>query len=126
MIISDTVGPLHKGISHIMRMTLLAPKFGYLDLARKSILFLSPPTGGEGLIGVTTTLAIPASSATVPLTNWLLRGRGISRYPFLIRGVMRVEGHPSHRRTNGTACGWTAPCQSILSWVILMGAVHQG
>ena len=67
MIISDTAGPLPKGIGHIMRMTLLAPKFGYLDLAREPILFLAPPSGGESLIGVTTTLVTSISSATMPL-----------------------------------------------------------
>ena len=124
MVISDAVGPLPKGISHIMRMTLLAPKFGYLDLTRKSILFLSPPSRGESLIGVTTTLATSTSSATMPLMNQLLRGRGISGYPFLIRGVTRVEGCPSHRRTNGKACGRTAPCQSIPSRVISGYVIH--
>ena len=55
MIISDTMSPLLKGIGHIMRMTLLAPKFADLDLTRESILLLLPPSGGESLIGVTTT-----------------------------------------------------------------------
>ena len=126
MIISDTMGPLPEGISHITRVTLLAPKFGYLDLTRKSILFLLPPSRGESLIGVTTTLVTLISSATTPLTNRLLRGRGISGYPFLIRGVARVDGCPSPRRTNGKACGWTAPCQSILSRVVSMYIIHQG
>ena len=57
--ISDTTGPLPKGISHIMSMTLLAPKFRYLDLTRKSILFLLPPSRGESFIRVNTT---PATS----------------------------------------------------------------
>ena len=96
MIISDTMGPLPKGVSHIVRVTLLAPKFGYLDLTRKSILFLLPPSRGETLIGVTTTLVLSISSVTMPLTKRLLRGRVISGYPFLIRGVARVDGHPSH------------------------------
>ena len=126
MIISDTVGPLPKDISHIVRMTLLAPKFGYLDLTRKSILFLLPPSGGESLIRVATTPVTSISSATMPLMKRLLRGRGISGYPFLIRGVVRVDGCPSHRRTNGKACGRTAPCQSIPSWVVSMYVVHQG
>ena len=97
MIISDTMGPLSKGIGYIMKMTLLAPKFGDLDLTRESILFLSPPSRGESLIRVTTTLVTSISSATAPLIKQLLRGRGISGYPFLIRGVTVVDGCPSHR-----------------------------
>ena len=58
------MGPLPKGISHIMRIALLAPRFRDLDLAREPILFLSPPSGGESLIGVTTTLVTSISSAT--------------------------------------------------------------
>ena len=86
------MGPLPKGISNIMRVTLLAPKFRYLDLTRKSILFLLPPSRGESLIRVTTTLVTSVSSATTPLMEQLLRGRDISGYPFLIRGVVRVDG----------------------------------
>ena len=96
MIISDTVGPLPKGIDDIMRMTLLAPKFRDLDLTRESILFLSPPSGGESLIRVTATPVTMVSSATMPLTKQLSRGRGISGYPFLIRGVAMIDGCPSH------------------------------
>ena len=66
MIVGDTAGPLPKGICHIMRMTLLAPKFGDLDLTRKSILFLMPPPRGVSSIGVTTTLATSTSSAPMP------------------------------------------------------------
>ena len=66
MIVGDTVGPLPEGIGHIMRMTLLAPKFRNLDLTRKSILFLTPPPRGASSIGVTTTLATLTSSAPTP------------------------------------------------------------
>ena len=66
--------PLPKGISHIVRMTLFAPKFQDLDLTREPILFLSPPSGDESLIGVTTTPVTSISSATMPLTKQLLRG----------------------------------------------------
>ena len=93
-----------------MRMALLAPKFSDLDLAREPILFLLPPSGGESLIGVTTTLVTLISSATPPLMKQLLRGGGISGYPFLISGVMVVGGCPSHRKTSSTAPGRTAPC----------------
>ena len=120
------MGPLPEGVSHIMRVSLLAPKFGYLDLTRKSILFLLPPSGGESLIRVITTLVTSISPAPTPLMKGLLRGIGISGCPFPIRGVVRNDGCPSHRSTNGKACGGTAPCQSILSQVILMYAVHQG
>ena len=126
MIISDTTGPLPKGISHMMRMTLLAPKFGDLDLTRESILFLLPPSGGESLIGVTTTLVTSISSATMPLMKRLLRGGGISGYAFLIRSVMVVGGCPSHRQTSSTALGRTAPCQSIPRRVVLGYVIHQG
>ena len=40
-VISDTMGPLPKGIGHIMRMTLLASKFGYLDLTRNPSFFFA-------------------------------------------------------------------------------------
>ena len=126
MVISDTTGPLPKGIGHIMRMTLLAPKIRDLDLTREPILFLSPPSRGESLVGVTTTPVTSTSPAILPLTKWLLRGSGISRCPFLIRGVMVVGGCPSHRQTWSTALGGTVPCQSIPSWVISGCVIHQG
>ena len=66
MIVGDTAGLLPKDVSHIMRMTLLTPKFGNLDLTRKSILFLMPPPGGASSIGVTTTPATLTSSAPTP------------------------------------------------------------
>ena len=92
MIICDTAGPLPEGIGHIMRMTLLAPKFGYLDLARKSILFLSSPLEAGSPIGVTTTPATSIPSATTPLMGRLHRVGGIGRYSIIIRGVAMVEG----------------------------------
>ena len=90
------MGPLPKGINHIMRMTLLAPKFGYLDLTRKSILFLSPPSRGASLIGVTTTLVTLTSSAPTPPAKELVRDGGISGHPVIIRRVVVAEGCPSH------------------------------
>ena len=78
MVISDTMGPLPKGVGHIMRMALLASKVRDLDLAREPILFLLPPSRGESLIGVTTTPVTSISSATPPLTKRLLRGGSIS------------------------------------------------
>ena len=120
------MGPLPKGIGHIMSMVLLAHKFRDLDLAREPILCLSPPSRGESLIGVTTTLVTSISSATTPLTKGLLRGGGISGYPFLIRSEMVAGGCPPHRQTSSTAPGRTAPCQSILSRVISGYVIHQG
>ena len=120
------MGPLPKGIGHIMRMALLAPKFRDLDLTRKPILFLSPSSGGESLIGVTTTPVTSIPSATMPLMKGLPRDSGISGYPFFIRGVTVVGGHPPHRQTSSTALVRTAPCQSILSRVISGYVIHQG
>ena len=120
------MGPLPKGVGNIVRMALLAPKFRDLDLAREPILFLLPPSGGESLIRVTTTLVTSISSAPMPLTKGLPRDSGISGYPFLIRGVMVVGGCPSHRQTSSTTLGRTAPCQSILGRVISGYVIHQG
>ena len=97
MIISDATGPLPKGVSHIMMMTFLAPKFGNLDLTREFILFPLPPSGGESLIGVTTTPVTLISSATMPLMKRLPRDSGISGYPFLIKSVVVVDRYSSHR-----------------------------
>ena len=91
-VVSDTAGPLPKGVGHIMRMTLLAPKFGDLDLTRKSILFLSPPSRGASLVRVTTTLVTSTSSAPVPPVKGLIRDGGISGYPVIIRRVAMDEG----------------------------------
>ena len=96
MVVSDTAGPLPKGIDHIMRMSLLAPKFGNLELARESILFLSPPSRGASLIRVTATPVTSTSSAPTPPTKGLIRDGGISRYPVIIRRVAVGEGCPSH------------------------------
>ena len=95
MVVSDTAGPLPKGISHIMRMSFLATKFRDLDLTRKSILFLSPPSRGVGIIGVTTILVTSTPSASMPFAKGLVRDRGISGYPLIIRGVVVAKGHPS-------------------------------
>ena len=120
------MGPLPKGIHHIMRMALLALKFRDLDLTREPILFLSPPSRGESLIGVTTTPVTLISSAPTPLMRGLPRDSGIIGYPFLIRGVTVVGGCPLHRQTSSTTLGRTAPCQSIPSRVISGYVIHQG
>ena len=109
MVISDTMGPLPKGIGHIMRMTLLTSEFRDFDLTRKSILFLSSPSRVERLIRVTTTPVTSASLATPSLTRRLLRGGGISGHPFLIGGVMVIGGGLSNRQTSSTAPRRTAP-----------------
>ena len=72
MVVGDTVGPLPKGVSHIMRMSFFATKFGDLDFTRKSILFLLPPSGCAGIIGVTTTLVTSTPSTSVPLVKGLV------------------------------------------------------
>ena len=97
MIVGATVSPLPKGIGHIMGMTFLAPKFGDLDLAGKSILFLLSPSGGASFIGVTTTLATSTSSAPMPPVKGFIRDGCISGYPIIIGGMAVAEGHPSHR-----------------------------
>ena len=97
MVVGYTVGPLPKGVGHIMRISFLATKFGDLDLTRKSILFLSPPSGGAGIIRVTTTLVTLTPSTSMPLAKGLVRDRGISGHPIIIQGVMMAEGRPSHR-----------------------------
>ena len=91
------MGPLPKGIGHIMRMSFLATKFRDLDLTRKSILFLLPPSGGAGIIGVTTILVTSTPSTFAPLAKGLVWDGGISGYPIIIRGVMVAEGRPSRR-----------------------------
>ena len=118
------MGPLPKGVGHIVRMALLASEFRDLDLTREPILFLLPPSGGESLIGVTTTPVTSIPSAPMPLMKGLPRDSGISGYPFLIRGVMVVGGCPSHRQTSSTAPGRTAPCQSVPSRVISGYVIH--
>ena len=97
MVVSDTVGPLPKGVGHIMRMSFLATKFGDLDLTRKSILFLLPPSGGVGIIRVTTTLLISTSFTSTPPAKRFVLDRSIGGHPIIIRRVMMAEGHPSHR-----------------------------
>ena len=84
MVVGDTMGPLPKGIGHIMRMTLLTTEFRDLDLTRKSILLLSPPSGGACFIGVTTTLVTSTSSAPTPHAKGLVRDGGISGHPVII------------------------------------------
>ena len=96
-----------------MRMTLFAPKFGDLDLARKPILFLSPPSGGASLIGVTTTLVTLTSSAPKPPAKGLIRDGGISGYPIIIRGVAVAEGCPSHWGASRKARSRTAPANPL-------------
>ena len=49
-----------------MSMAFLASEFGYLDLTRKSILFLMPSPRGVGAIGVTATPAAVAPSTPTP------------------------------------------------------------
>ena len=102
--------PLPKGISHIMRMTLLTSEFGDLDLTRKPILFLLPPSGGASFIRVTTTPITLTFSAPMPPVGGPIRDRGISGHPILIGGVMVIGGGLSNRQTSSTAPRRTASC----------------
>ena len=79
VVVSDTAGPLPKGISHIIRMSLLTTEFGNLDFTRKSILLLSSPSGGARIIGVAATLALLTPSTSMPLTRRPVTMRGITR-----------------------------------------------
>ena len=72
MIIRDATSPLAEGAGHIMSMALLASEFGYLDLTRKSILFLSPSPGGASAIGVTAAPAAVAPSTPTPPAGGLI------------------------------------------------------
>ena len=65
-IVCDAASPLLEGAGHIMSMALLASEFGYLDLTRKSILFLTPSPRGVSAFGVTTALAAAAPSTPMP------------------------------------------------------------
>ena len=126
MVVSDTTGPLPKGISHVMRMTLLTSKFRDLDLTRKSILLLLPPSRGASFIGVTTTLVTSTSSAPTPPARGPVRDGGISGHSIIIRGVVVVGGGLSNGQTSSTALRRTAPRGSIPSRVISGCIIHQG
>ena len=110
MVVSDTTGPLPKGIGHIVRMTLLTSEFRDLDLTRKSILFLLPSSGGASFIGVATTPVTLTSSAPMPPARGPVRDGGISGHPILIGGVMVIGGGLSNRQAPCTHPRRTAPC----------------
>ena len=84
MVVCDTADPLPEGVGHVMRMSFLATKFGDLDLTRKSILLLSPPSGGAGIIGVITTLVISTPSTFTPPAKGPVLVRGITGHPINI------------------------------------------
>ena len=112
------MGPLPEGVSHIMRVSLLAPKFRYLDLTRKSILFLLPPSGGVSHwshchYGYFDSLCHPASCKVTS------RRQCYPRTCFPHQRHNECWGCPSPRQASSTATGRTAPYQSILS-------IHQG
>ena len=83
-VISDTAGPLPKGVGHVMRMSFLATKFGDLDLTRKSILLPLPPSRGAGIIGVTTTSVTSTPSTSMPPARGSVLVRGITGHPIII------------------------------------------
>ena len=131
MIVGDTVGPLPKGIGHIMRMSFLATKFGDLDLTRKSILFLLPPSRGVGIIKVTTTPVTLASSTSTPPAKGLVWDRGIGGHPIIIRGVMMAKGRPSPSWASHKTQSRTTPCPSTPGRVsskpiVLSGGLRSG
>ena len=78
-VVSDTAGPLPKGISHIIRMSLLTTEFRNLDFTRKSILLLSSPSEGAHIIGVAAISALSTPSTSTPLTRRPVAMRGITR-----------------------------------------------
>ena len=103
------MGPLPKGISHIMRMTLLTTEFRDLDLTRKSILFLLPPSGGVSFIGVTTAPVTLTSSAPMPPVRGPVRDGGIGGHPIIIGGLVVVRGGLSNGQTSSTTPSRTTP-----------------
>ena len=90
MVVGDTMGPLPKGVGHIMQMTLLTAEFGYLDLTRKSILFLLPSSREVSFIRVTTTLATSTSLTPMPPARGPFRDGGISGHLIITGGVVVV------------------------------------
>ena len=126
MVVSDTTGPLPKAISHIMRMTLLTTEFRNLDLTRKSILLLLPPSGGMSIIKVTTTPVTSTSPAPTPPARGPVRDGGISGHPVIIRSVVVAGGGLSNGQTTSTAPRRTAPCWSTPRRVISGCIIHQG
>ena len=84
VVVSDTVGPLPKGICHIIRMSLLTTKFGNLDFTRKSILLLLSPSGGARIIGVAATSALSTPSTSTPPMRRPVMMRGITRCSLIL------------------------------------------
>ena len=72
-----------------MSMALLASEFGYLDLTRKSILFLMPSPRGVSAIRVTAAAAAVAPSTPMPPVGGVyLRWR----YRWIPRHHQRIGG----------------------------------
>ena len=95
-----------------MSMALLASEFGYLDLTRKSILFLTSSPRGASAIRVAVAPAAAAPSTPMPLVGWLARDGGIGGYPVIIRGLVVTGECPSHGGVRGKTRSRTTPCQS--------------
>ena len=126
MIVRDAMSPLPEGASHIMSMALLASKFGYLDLTRKSILFLTPSPRGVSAIGVTAAPAAVALSTPTPPTGGFIQDGGIGGYPVIIGGLVMTRKCPSHGGVRGKTQSRTAPRQFTSNrgaprCIILMG-----
>ena len=113
------MGPLPEGVGHIMRMTLLTSEFRDLDLTRKPILFLSPPSGGVSFIGVTTTPVTSTSSAPMPPVKGLFRDGGISGHPILIGGVVVIggglTGRPQFPPTSPGHTSWVKQPRQVIA-----------
>ena len=112
-----------------MHMALLASKFGYLDLTRKSILFLTPSPRGVSAIGVTATPAAAAPSTPTPPVGGFIQDGGIGGYPVIIRGLVVTGECPSHGGVRGKTRSRTTPCQSASNRVaprhiILLGGLR--
>ena len=95
-----------------MSMAFLASEFRNLDLARKSILFLTPSPRGVSTIRVTATMATAAPTAPTPPMRGSICNGGISGYPVIIRGLVMTGKCPPQGRVRGKTRSRTAPSQS--------------
>ena len=95
-----------------MCMAFFASEFRNLDLAQKSILFLTPSPRRVSTIGVTATMATAAPTAPTPPMRGSICDGGISGYPVIIRGLVMTGKCPSQGRVRGKTWSRMAPSQS--------------
>ena len=112
MMVCDAASPLPEGTGHIMSMAFLASEFRNLDLAQKSILFLTPSPRGMSAIRVTATTATVAPMAPMPPTRGSICNGGIRGYPVIIRGLVMTRKSPYQGRGRGKTWSGTAPGQT--------------